>query len=144
MEGDSQTLEILKELAADLKAFSFEIKPEAKPMLHAAAVVSSNYVVTIMKIATEIAKAGDIDPDDALKALMPLMESSVQNIKEKGFNDALTGPISRGDFFTVEKHVKSLKNYPDLLSIYKKLGSLTVDIAQLNEQSKKKLKNLLS
>jgi predicted short-subunit dehydrogenase-like oxidoreductase (DUF2520 family) len=144
MEGDQIVLEELKRLTSDLGAHCFEIKPEAKPLLHAAAVVSANYVVTIMKIAVDIAKAGDINPEDSLQALMPLMESSVSNIKKKGFEEALTGPIARGDVETVERHIEALKNHPDLLSIYKKLGSLTVDISQGKEESEKKLKKLLS
>ena len=143
MEGDQMVLCDLKMIAEDLEAHSFVIKPEAKPLLHAAAVVSANYVVTIMKIAVDIAEAGDINSEHALKALLPLMESSMMNIKEKGFEKALTGPIARGDFYTVERHVKSLKNYPDLLSIYKKLGSLTLEIAHLDEKSEQKLKTLL-
>ncbi len=143
MDGDDDALKILEKLAKDFKANSFKVKPEAKPLLHAAAVVSANYVVTLMKLATDLAKAGDIDPEVALKALLPLTESSVSNIKEKGFQDALTGPIARGDEETIKAHVKILKKHPDLLSIYKKLGYLTVELTRLDTVSKEKLKKLL-
>lgn len=144
MEGDRVVLKELNSIAKDLEAHTFEIKPEAKPLLHAAAVFSANYVVTIMNLAVQIAEVGDIDQDEAIKALLPLTESSISNIKSKGFEDALTGPIARGDLDTVKRHVKSLKEHPELLSVYKKLGSLTVDIAQLDDESKKKLKALLN
>lgn len=143
MDGDDEVLKLLKKIAKDFNAQSFEVKPEAKPLLHAAAVVSANYVVTLMKLATDLAKAGDIDPEVALKALLPLTESSITNIKEKGFQEALTGPIARGDEETIKEHVKILKKHPDLLSIYKKLGYLTVELTRLDPESKKKLKKLL-
>ena len=144
MDGDASALTLLKKITKDLKAECFEINPEAKPLLHAAAVVSSNYLVTLLKLATDIANAGDIDRDIALQALLPLTESSLENIKEKGFEGSLTGPIARGDVDTIQRHVKILKNHPELLSVYKKLGYLTLQLAQLNVHSKEKLKELLN
>ncbi len=143
MDGDKDAIKILKKIANALKANSFEIKPEAKPLLHAAAVVSANYVVTLMKLANDLAKEGDIEPEIALKALLPLTQSSVSNVREKGFENALTGPIARGDVETIKEHVKILKNNPELLSIYKKLGYLTVELTQLDPKSKEELKKLL-
>ena len=144
MDGHQETLEVLREMATNLNAHCFEIKPEAKPLLHAAAVVSANYVVTLLKLATEIAKVGGINPEIALKALLPLTESSVSNIQEKGLEDSLTGPIARGDVDTIERHLMKLEQNQDLLNLYKTLGRNTLQLAnKLDDESIKKLQKLL-
>lgn len=143
MDGEPSALSLLKKITKDLEAECFEINPEAKPLLHAAAVVSSNYLVTLMKLATDIANAGNIDREIALKALLPLTESSLENVKEKGFEGSLTGPISRGDHDTIKRHIKILEKHPELLSVYKRLGYLTLELAQIDADSKNKLKRLL-
>ena len=144
MEGDEGALNVLEKITKDLGANCFEVKPEAKPLLHASAVVSSNYLVSLLKLATDIAETGGIDPDIALKALVPLAESSLENIKKKGFEKALTGPIERGDFTTIQEHLKQLKENPDLLNLYKALGHKTISIAKgLNENQIRDLKQLL-
>ncbi|MFY0684638.1 MAG: DUF2520 domain-containing protein [Balneola sp.] len=144
MDGDQKTVEVLKKMAEALKAHSFEIKAEAKPLLHAAAVVSANYVVTLMKMATEIAKVGGIDQEIALKALLPLTRSSVSNIQEKGIEGSLTGPIARGDVDTIARHLKKLEQNKELLDLYKTLGRNTLQLAtDLDEKSLKDLQKLL-
>jgi predicted short-subunit dehydrogenase-like oxidoreductase (DUF2520 family) len=133
MEGDSKAINVLKEIVVDLKAECFEIERESKTLLHAAAVVSANYLVTLMKLASDIAKAGDINEKIAFKALLPLAESSLQNIKEKGFKDSLTGPIARGDVNTILKHIDALRGHPELLSTYKELGLYTLQLLSSEE-----------
>ena len=143
MDGDTSTLKLLKVITENLEAHCFEIAPSAKPLLHAAAVVSANYLVTLMKLATDIADAGDIDREIALKALLPLTQSSVNNIKEKGFQGSLTGPIARGDIDTIQRHLEVLSAYPELLDMYKVLGYKTTKIVEdLDKEKLKKLSNL--
>ena len=144
MEGDEGALIVLEKIAKDFEAHCFEVKPEANPLFHAAAVVSSNYLVTLLKLATDIAEAGGVDPEIALKALVPLAESSLKNIKEKGLENALTGPVERGDTKTIEEHLKQLKEKPELLNLYKALGYKTISLAKnLNESQIRDLKYLL-
>ncbi len=144
IEGDSKAVNMLNVIASDLKAFSFDILSESKPLLHAAAVVSSNYLVTLMKLAVDISTEAGIEKSTALKALLSLAESSISNIKENGLEDALTGPISRGDVETIEQHIMELNNHPELLKHYKSLGTYTLSLAKdLSEEKHTKLKEIL-
>lgn len=144
MEGDSSSLALLKNMSEDLGANCFEIEPAAKPLLHAAAVVSANYLVTLLKLAIDIATAGNIDRDIALKALLPLTESSLQNVKETGFNGSLTGPILRGDVDTIQRHIDTLSSHPELLMLYKSLGSETLKLVDgMSPDRIKELKEIL-
>ena len=97
-----------------------------------------------MKLATDIANAGDIDREIALKALLPLTESSLKNIKEKGFKGSLTGPIARGDVETIQRHLQNLTTNPELLKFYKVLGIETLHlVTKLDNNRIKELNNLL-
>jgi D-beta-D-heptose 7-phosphate kinase/D-beta-D-heptose 1-phosphate adenosyltransferase len=61
--------------------------------------------------------------------MIPLVKGTLANIEKHG-KAALTGPIRRGDWATVESHVKALSDkYPDLLGLYLTLGKYTSRIA---------------
>jgi predicted short-subunit dehydrogenase-like oxidoreductase (DUF2520 family) len=62
--------------------------------------------------------------------LKPLIEGTLSNIEKVGTQDALTGPIVRGDVKTVEEHIKEIGlKRPELLMLYKNLAFFTIDIA---------------
>ncbi|WP_428236955.1 Rossmann-like and DUF2520 domain-containing protein [Gracilimonas sp.] len=128
-EGDGAAIRRLEDLADSLTAHVFEVDPKAKPLLHASAVVASNYLVVLAELVTKISALGGVPEDTALKAITPLMENTLRNVKELGVTEALTGPIARGDLKTVKQHVEKLKNAPELLSLYKTLGTEAVKIA---------------
>ncbi len=144
MEGDEEALKKLNGLAQDIGANAIEINADAKSILHASAVMASNYLVTLLNNAVRTAELAEIDSKTAIKMLLPLVDSTIKNIKENGIENSLTGPVARGDISTVEKHVKLLKEEPELLSLYKKLGSFTVDIADLDNNSEAALKDLFN
>jgi len=41
--------------------------------------------------------------------ILPIMEQTIQNIKELGLEDALSAPIVRGDIETLKKHISLIK-----------------------------------
>jgi len=64
--------------------------------------------------------------EDATRALLPLLDGVVANIRRKGVVRSLTGPIRRGDAETVRRHLEALDR-PDL---YRILGSIALEIAR--------------
>jgi len=78
----------------------------ARTRYHAALTIGSNHLVTLINDATDVlASAGVENPT---RLLGPLVSASLDNALRLG-DDALTGPVSRGDRQTVEAHVRSLK-----------------------------------
>ena len=57
---------------------------------------------------------------------VPLLDGVVSNIRRKGVQRALTGPIRRGDANTVRRHLEALDR-PDL---YRILASIALEIAR--------------
>ncbi|MDR9418393.1 Rossmann-like and DUF2520 domain-containing protein [Gracilimonas sp.] len=130
MEGDEELLKMLEDLAETLGANSFRVEPEAKPLLHASAVVASNYLVVLADLFTKISSMGNIPEETAIKALAPLMENTLENIQEFGVEGSLTGPISRGDVSTIKEHIEKLGREGEVLSLYKIFGREAVKIAE--------------
>lgn len=145
--GNSQTFKLLRQLATSLGGQTVEVSAKAKPYLHAAAVMASNYLVTLMEASAEIANLGGLDEDEALAALLPLVRTTLQNVESQNISAALTGPIKRGDTETVQRHLQILSKDKNLLSLYKNLGLETLKLADrsnsLSNQKKAELYELL-
>jgi predicted short-subunit dehydrogenase-like oxidoreductase (DUF2520 family) len=103
-------------LAITLGLRSFPLTDADKPLYHAGAAIASNFLVTLYRAAARLLEASDAPPE----ALVPLMQRTIEN----GF--ALTGPIARGDWTTVEAHLRALESRaPDLVPLYRALAEAT-------------------
>ena len=131
IEAEEPLLTTLKEMAEALHCRWIELKAEDKVIYHAAAVIASNYLVTLVKLADDLWETFGIPREQATQALLPLLKGTLNNIENVGIPQALTGPIARGDLETVKKHLAALqKEAPDALSVYCELGLQTIPIAQ--------------
>ncbi|MBU1050144.1 DUF2520 domain-containing protein [Candidatus Bipolaricaulota bacterium] len=102
----------------------------SKVLYHASAVMASNYLVTLLELASGLWEHLGISQAEGLKALLPLVRGTVENLEAIGLPAALTGPIARGDVGTVKRHVIALGEVaPELLSLYKQLARHTLPIA---------------
>ncbi|RKY75188.1 hypothetical protein DRQ07_12260, partial [candidate division KSB1 bacterium] len=65
------------------------------------------------------------------------------NIENSGVEGALTGPVSRGDIETVNKHINILKkNKPGLTLMYAALGLQSISIAEKQGADPDKLEKI--
>jgi predicted short-subunit dehydrogenase-like oxidoreductase (DUF2520 family) len=104
------------ELAVTLGLKPFVLGDDRRAIYHAGAAMAANYLVTLRRAAGDlIAEAGV-----PAEALDPLMRRVIEN------DFALTGPIERGDWETVERHRSAITAVaPDLLEAYDALAELT-------------------
>jgi predicted short-subunit dehydrogenase-like oxidoreductase (DUF2520 family) len=106
------------------------MKQDDKALYHAAACILSNYTVTLSYIAGMLFEKIQLPPEEAVAALQPLLEKTVQNVGNMGSPGALTGPIARGDAETLEKHMAAIgEKAPELAEVYRTLGQWTVQLA---------------
>jgi predicted short-subunit dehydrogenase-like oxidoreductase (DUF2520 family) len=102
--------------------------PESnRNLYHAALAFGANNLITIVNETVDLlSKAGIENPTDIVS---PLLHASLDNALRNRDN-ALTGPISRGDVSTVRAHIEELaKISPATLGAYKAMGRLTLDRA---------------
>ncbi len=131
IEAEEPLLAVLKDMADDLEGSWVVLKAEDKVLYHAAAVMACNYLVTLVKLATDLWQNFDVPADTATKALLPLIRGTIRNIEAVGIPQGLTGPVARGDTGTIQKHITALKaKTPDVLPTYLELGWQTVPIAR--------------
>jgi predicted short-subunit dehydrogenase-like oxidoreductase (DUF2520 family) len=130
LEGDDPAIELLSKLITDLSGKPHTITSEQKALYHAACAVASNYLTTTIDIALKLMEKARINNNDALDALKPLIKSAVANSLATDPQQALTGPISRGDATTIQAHIRALADYaPTYSDFYKAVGRHTVELA---------------
>lgn len=120
-QGSLHTL--LHRMATELGGRALDLRPEDKPLYHAAAVLASNYTVVLAALAARLLEHTGATSDEALQALLPLLETTMSNLRAQGLPDGLTGPLVRGDVGTVARHVAALEAHdPRLAEVYRVLG----------------------
>ncbi len=131
VEGDPRAVDAATRIATELGATVAGVRPDAKALYHAAAVVASNYLVALLDMAFALNAGAGITAAESVTGLMPLVRGTLKNIETRGIPEALTGPIARGDVETVRKHLRAIsEKTPGLLATYQALGAHTVDVAR--------------
>ncbi|MBM2825609.1 MAG: hypothetical protein HW402_1273 [Dehalococcoidales bacterium] len=148
IESEEPLLTTLKDMATALGGHWIELKAEDKVVYHAAAVIACNYLVTLVKLSTDLWQTFAIPPDQATQALLPLLRGTLHNIETIGIPGCLTGPVARGDTGTIQKHLKALEEVaPAVLSTYRELGLQTIPIAlakgRINPQQAQEMREIL-
>lgn len=148
LEAEEPLLRTLKEMASALGGHWIKLAPGDKAVYHAAAVIASNYLVTLVKMATDLWQTFGVPKEKATEALLPLIRGTVRNLATIGLPQCLTGPITRGDSGTIKKHFRALeKAAPDMLATYRELGLKTIPIAlakgRITEPQAEELRTIL-
>jgi predicted short-subunit dehydrogenase-like oxidoreductase (DUF2520 family) len=103
-------------LAACLKLRPFDLAEDKRVLYHAGATMASNFLVTLYRASRQLVESAGAPAD----GLLPLMRSTIDN----GFE--LTGPISRGDWATVDAHLSEIHDAaPELEELYRAMARAT-------------------
>ncbi len=148
LEAEEPLLTTLKDMATALEGYWIELEAKDKVIYHAAAVIACNYLVTMVKLATDLWQSFNIPPHQATQALLPLIRGAIHNIETVGIPQCLTGPIARGDTGTIKKHLEALQKVaPAILPTYRELGLQTIPIAlakgRINQKQARELQELM-
>ena len=114
--GDDEAYEHGLWLARTLGLRPFRLSDDRRALYHAGAAIASNFLVTLERAAAQLFEDAGAPPE----ALVPLMTRTIEN----GFE--LTGPIARGDWETVERHLAAIRSdEPQLEGVYTALAEAT-------------------
>ncbi|HRW39242.1 MAG TPA: DUF2520 domain-containing protein [Aquihabitans sp.] len=95
---------IAQRVATDLGGRWFEVADADRAAYHAAAAVASNHLVALLgqveRIAASVGAPGE--------AYVALAAGALANVAALGPAAALTGPVARGDWATVRRHLAAL------------------------------------
>ncbi|WP_425462307.1 Rossmann-like and DUF2520 domain-containing protein [Micromonospora pisi] len=114
-------------LVADLGGVPEWVAETDRPLYHAALAHGANHLVTLVNEAMDrLRDAGVATPE---KVLAPLLRAALENALRLG-DEALTGPVARGDAGTVARHLDRLAaTAPESVAGYLALARRTADRA---------------
>lgn len=123
-------LDLARRLARELGMRPIEIDDSQRPAYHAAASIASNFLLTLEAAAESVAAGAGLGPDDARELLGPLVRQTVENWLAAGPQEALTGPVARGDEATVAAQREAVaRTAPELLNLFDELVACTRALA---------------
>lgn len=139
IDGENAARGASRRLAGHIGARTLDIPAGKKPAYHAAAVISSNFPVVLASVAGHLLHDIGVPDASAYQAVESLMSGALANMKQALPDDALTGPVVRGDAETVGKHVRALEKHGSALDVYRALSLAAIEIARYRGVDQKKL-----
>jgi predicted short-subunit dehydrogenase-like oxidoreductase (DUF2520 family) len=113
-------------LAERLGMIATRVKASDRVAYHAAGAIAANFLVALEACAERLAATAGISREQ----LAPLVLATAQQWAELGPEQALTGPIARGDEGTTERHRAVIaERTPELLAVWTELAEVTRAVA---------------
>lgn len=116
--SDRSTYLKIRALALRLSSTAIPCDSQQRSYLHLAAVFANNFSNACMAMAESLLRAHRLP----FSHLQPLMKQTLLNAFQSSPSMAQTGPARRGDRRTISRHLKLLKDKPELRSIYRTLS----------------------
>jgi predicted short-subunit dehydrogenase-like oxidoreductase (DUF2520 family) len=129
IDGSPGALQVARKMIHQMGGVAVRLSGANKAAYHAAGSFACVYVLALMEAATRLLMTQGFKRRQAMRALLPLTRQTLDNFESVGSLAAWTGPLSRGDFSTVERHVKALADFePGYLEAYRTLSRLTAEV----------------
>lgn len=127
-EGDKEALAELCPLLERLGNPVFVIKGKKKERYHAAASLISNMMIGLYQMGIDMLVDCGFSETEARSLVKPLVEGNIQHLLGTSPEQALTGPIERGDVETIKKHLAQLTDRER--QVYVGLGRTLTEVAE--------------
>ena len=125
IEGCAAALQVARKMIHQMGGVAVRLSGANKAAYHAAGSFACAYVLALMETATRLLMSQGFKRRQAMRALLPLTRQTLDNFERVGPLAAWTGPLARGDYSTIERHVKALADFePEYLEAYKTLSRL--------------------
>jgi predicted short-subunit dehydrogenase-like oxidoreductase (DUF2520 family) len=128
IEGPRASQPILRKLAKRLGTQPMVVAAARKSLYHAAAVLGSNQVVTLLAVAQSVfARAVGAVPR---RVVAEFARNALEQYERLGSQRALTGPLVRGEVELVAAHLQALqRSVPSAVAVYQALSAAALPLA---------------
>jgi predicted short-subunit dehydrogenase-like oxidoreductase (DUF2520 family) len=141
IDGSPAAVQVARKMIRQMDGVAVRLSGANKAAYHAAGLFACGFVLVLMETGTRLLMTQGFKRRQAMRALLPLVRQTLDNLESVGTHAAWTGPLSRGDFTTVERHIRALgTGEGEFLEAYKALSRLTARL--LSSQSGTMLKHL--
>ena len=149
VDGTEAGVRQARRLARALAGRVVRIPPETRVLYHAACVVASNHLTTLMAVLREMFEGIGTTEREFLRMFAPIIEATLANIRRTSPADALSGPVARGGLETVAAHFDAVsRSVPHLLPYFAAISLETVRLARskgsINDQQAGALRTLIT
>jgi predicted short-subunit dehydrogenase-like oxidoreductase (DUF2520 family) len=118
---------VAEALVVEMGGHPIWVPESARPLYHAALANGANHLVTLVAQTLDLLEGAGIEEPAAL--VRPLLSTALENVLSMG-DEALTGPVARGDAATVAAHLDALSRAaPEARAAYIAMARLTADRA---------------
>jgi predicted short-subunit dehydrogenase-like oxidoreductase (DUF2520 family) len=139
IEGDPAARRLAQSLAKSLGGIPVVIETADKPAYHAAAVMAGGSIYPVLEAGLQLLISIGFTRERASQTLIPLLRQILDNIERIGPRAAWTGPLSRGDYAVVAKHMNALRRYPpEFRKSYAALARLAARVLSKNPDAMRK------
>ncbi len=132
VEGDERAVEAANGLVAFLGGHPFEIPAANKALYHAAAVTACGHLTALIDMAFSMMERAGVGTELSTKILEPLIQSTIDNLREQGTAAALTGTFARADADGLRRQLAAFegKLSDDEFEIYLDLARRSLELAK--------------
>ena len=129
IEGDRKYINEVQLFIESLGNKTKVLEKNDKTLYHLASVISSNLIIGLISISLNYLKEYGFTEKEAINALYPLIKENIEGINNKGVINSLTGPVERGDFNTINRHLLNIKEEDKevYISLSNKILSLALE-----------------
>jgi len=129
IDGSPAALKVTRNMIRRIGGVAVRLSGGNKAAYHAAGSFASGHVLAVLETATRLLMAQGFTRREAARALLPLTRQTLDNFERIGPRAAWTGPMSRGDFLTVQRHADALSRFPcEYQDAYKALSRLAAAV----------------
>jgi len=111
IEGDPMAVRTARKIARAFGAAPSPIEARNKPLYHAAGALAAGHALVVVEAAVQLLMSLGMKRREALRALLPMTRQVLQNYERLGLRAAWTGPLARGDYEVVARHLNVLHEY---------------------------------
>jgi predicted short-subunit dehydrogenase-like oxidoreductase (DUF2520 family) len=141
IEGSPKAMKVARKMIRQTGGVAARLNGGNKAAYHAAGSIACGQVLALLETATRLLMAQGFTRRQAARALLPLTRQTLDNFERIGPRAAWTGPMARGDFSTVQRHVDAFSDFPpEYQDAYKVLSRLAA--AVLSDDSSALLQKL--
>jgi predicted short-subunit dehydrogenase-like oxidoreductase (DUF2520 family) len=139
IEGSAGAVRMARRICRDLDGVPVLLPQRQKAAYHTAAALAAGHVLAVIEAAARILVSVGFPHKRALRALLPLTRQTLTNYERAGTQAAWTGPLNRGDFAVIERHLEALRRFPrEYREAYDALSRLGLKVLAKGSSAKKR------
>lgn len=130
VDGGPEGVRMARRLARILEGEVVEIPPDMRAFYHAACVVASNHLTTLMSVLESMHGKIAGRPSGFFRVYKPIIAATLRNIERTTPAKALSGPVARGGVETIRSHFDAILRFaPNLVPVFAAMSLETVSLA---------------